>query len=122
MTQDAPDAGAAASDVPAKTSMSEAELRRYIDERFATFDGRLEAGDQRMKNIEDGLAKNTAMTSNSFEMLTAIRDLLDVGRAGLRALGWIGEAAKWIAKIVTPFAALWGLYNAWKHGAPPAPK
>ena len=124
MTQDAPDATKAASDAPAhneKPTMTEAALRAYIDERFANVDEQLDAGRQRMKSIEDEVSANTKMTSESHEMLSGITELLAAGKAGLKVLGWLGEAVKWIVKFVAPFVALWAMFhgNSDSHHNPP---
>lgn len=75
---------------------------------------RLDAGDARMRSIEKMLAENTALT----------RELLDafqVVKGGVRTLGWIGRAARWISYIAGAALALIGIANVIKTGAPPPP-
>lgn len=105
MTQDAHDASKAPSDAPAKTSMSEAALRAYIDERFGAIDDRLTEGDGRMQSMEGELRKNTEITST-------ISDVLITMRSGIKVIEWLG-------KIAVPVVALIGLWHALTSGTPP---
>lgn len=118
MTQDAPDADQAASDVPAKperSAMSDAALRAYIDDRFADVADQFTAGEKRMQTIEDKVSENTVITAD-------IHDFLVAARTGFKVLGWLGEGGKWLVKFATPFVALWGIWNSWHNGAPPHSK
>jgi len=63
-------------------------------------DARLARGDERMGAIETELRANTEITSQ-------VRDLLEVARGGLRALGWLGVGAKWVAGLAGAAVAIW---------------
>lgn len=97
-----------------KPTLGEAELRKYIDDRFGALDERLSDGDRRMQDIEDELAKNTKLTAR-------VHDFLEGADAGLKVLGWLGSALKWLAPIATSIAGLWALFhgNADSHHPPP---
>jgi len=97
-----------------KPAMTDAEFRRYIDERFAALDERLEDGDGRMQHIETKLAENTTLTQKVHDILSAVE-------GGFKVLGWLGNAAALIAKLMAPIATAWAIYQSAKHGTPPQP-
>jgi len=100
--------------VEEKPALSDAELRRYIDERFAAIDERFDAGGTRMETIETKLNANTALTQRVHDILSAVE-------GGFKVLGWLGNAAALIAKLMAPIATAWAIYQSAKHGAPPQP-
>ena len=61
------------------------------------------------------LALNTATTEQ-------VRDLLDVGRSGLRVLGWLGAVARWLGYVASGIAAVWAAIYAITHGGHLPPK
>lgn len=73
---------------------------------------RLDRGAERMRRIEDDLARNTEIT-------TEVRDLLDVAKGGLRALSSLGTVAWWCGRIAAAGVALWGALYAITHGGRP---
>lgn len=70
---------------------------------------RLDKGDVRMDRMESSITENTSLTKE-------IKDLMEIGRAGFKVLGWIGIAAKWIAAIAAAGASVYALFH---HSAPP---
>lgn len=79
-----------------------------IPGQLVEIQARLDDGDARMTRIESSLEANTAVT-------TDIKDILEAGRLGLKVLGWIGAAAKWVGLVAAGGAALWGFFH---QGAP----
>lgn len=92
------------------------ERRRAVGADVAAellrIDGRLNRGAQRMDDMQAELSRNTLVT-------TEVRDLLQVARAGLRVLGAIGQAARWVGGLAGAAVAIWGLWQAIRHGTPP---
>lgn len=69
---------------------------------------RLDKGDVRMDRMESSITENTSLTKE-------IKDLMEIGRAGFKVLGWIGIAAKWIGAIAAAGASVYALF----HHKPP---
>lgn len=68
---------------------------------------RLADGDKRMCAIEKELKDQT-------ETLGELRELLTLGKNGLRVLGWLGGGVVWVAKAVTAVGAAGGaVYLMW---------
>lgn len=63
----------------------------------------------RMTQIEDLLAENTAMTAQMLDVVKAVK-------GGLKVLGWIGVAAKWLAGLAAAVAAIYTLIYMATHG------
>jgi hypothetical protein len=72
----------------------------------------LAAGGLRMTAIERELQMNTSVTAD-------VRALLDAARVGLKVLGALGTAVTWAAKIAGAAVAIWGAWQAIKHGGAP---
>lgn len=70
---------------------------------------RLNAGERRMKGIEEQIEENTSLTRD-------IRDLLSAARLGFKVLGGIGIAVKWIGVIAAAGVAIWSAFYAITHG------
>lgn len=88
---------------------------RTDEDRLACIEARLLDGSARMDRMEAELSANTAIT-------VQVRDLLQALRGGLRVLGWLGVAAKWIGGIAAAVTAVWALIHALIHsGRPPHP-
>jgi hypothetical protein len=73
------------------------------EEWQAVIEHRLRRGSERMAALERGLSANTELTAE-------IRDLLELGRNGLRVLGYLGAVARWVAAVVAAGATLYGLF------------
>ena len=94
-----------------------------IAERLQAIDARLDRGAERMEQQSAALNKLAAELKSNSEVTDEIRQLLTLGRNGLKVLGWLGEAAKWIGKLAAAGAAIYGFFYAIKHGGhlPPKP-
>lgn len=79
---------------------------------LSRIEGRLNRGAERMDQMQGELSRNTEVT-------TEVRDLLQMARAGLRVLGAVGTAARWLGGLAGAAAAIWALWQAMRHGAPP---
>jgi hypothetical protein len=94
--------------------VTEADLHAlHVIRRFEAIEDRLDRGSDRMKAIELELRDNTATTKE-------VRELLELGRSGLKALGWFGKAVKWIGGLFAAGGAIWSaIYMATHGGKPP---
>lgn len=81
------------------------------EERLAAIEKRLERGSERMAAIEMGMAENTRITRD-------VHELLELGRNGLRVLGYLGVAARWVGGIAAAVAAVFGAWHATHDGLP----
>lgn len=68
--------------------------------------------DARLRDIETELAANTKVT-------TEVREVLDTFKGGMRMLGWMGIAAKWIAGIAAAIGAVIAIWETLRSGGPP---
>jgi len=97
-----------------------AAWRRSIDERFA-------AGSQRMDALQGGINQVAATVegmadelAKNTEITTEVRDLMTTIKGGFRIVGWLGIAAKWVARVATAAGTLWGvMYLFFHNGQPP---
>lgn len=93
------------------------------DEGFKNFFAeKLREGDRRMSNMEASIQQlHGQMSANTLiaaEGKGEIREVLDILRAvkgGLKVIGVLGSAVKWIAAVA---AAGLTLYTLWKGGGP----
>lgn len=100
--------------------MSEEEERECIlrglkanGDRITAVDERLDKGSRRMELFETELRENTTATLE-------IRDILQAARVGLKVLGGIGIAAKWLGTLAAAALAIWTFVYALLHnGATP---
>jgi chromosome segregation ATPase len=67
----------------------------------------LAEGGRRMQSLDKELSENTRTTSE-------MRDMFDTAKKGLRILGGIGAALKWLSAIAGAVAAV---YTLWKGKA-----
>jgi hypothetical protein len=84
-------------------------------DRIASIEQQLRDGKERMDAMQAELSDNTTVTRE-------IREMLDMGRAGLRVLGALGAVAKWLGAIAMGIGSIWALVQAVKTGTPPSPK
>lgn len=84
---------------------------------LSEINARLDAGDRRMGAIEASLKENTRLTVTNTEITMEIRELMELGKAGFRLLGWAGVAVKWLGVIAGGAVAVWTAYQAFRHGA-----
>ena len=86
------------------------------EQRLDAIEERLRRGATRIVALENNLATNTRLTAE-------IRELLELGRSGLRILGYIGAIARWAMPIVGLCGVAYGWYQSIRHGIePPAAK
>lgn len=79
-----------------------------VDKRLIEIEDRLDKGSKRMQDLRNELAANTVITNE-------VRELLEVGKNGLKVLGWIGVGAKWVGAIAGALVAVWSLIYAATH-------
>lgn len=87
---------------------------RYIAQQFQAIENELAAGKARMDNLEK-------MTCAQTEILNDIKEIMQFSRSGLKVLGWVGVAARWIAAIAGATAAVYALLHV-TGGLPPKGK
>lgn len=58
--------------------------------------------ENRMDALEEKLDKNTELTQNVVTIFGTLE-------SGIKVLGWLGAAAKWVVTIVGAGAAIWAL-------------
>lgn len=98
--------------------MSTNDRRTGVDRRkdsvpheLANIRSRLEEGTVRMDRMEAEIKANTDLTRE-------MRDLMEVGRAGFKVLGWVGHAAKWVAGVGAAVTAIYAAWHAIVNGGP----
>ncbi|MDR7331775.1 hypothetical protein [Roseateles asaccharophilus] len=82
---------------------------------------RLDRGAEKMGGLTDSLAELRDELKRNTGTTEEVRALLDLGKGGLRVLGVLGAAVKWIGGMATGFLALYALVHALKTGSPPKP-
>ncbi len=100
--------GGADGDQPAGTPLTLADV--------AIINDRLNRGSARMKRIEDGLAENTRVTTESLEAVREVLDLMNAAKAGFRVAGWLGAVIRWVGYLASAAAAIWGFVHVLKGG------
>lgn len=68
--------------------------------------------DQRLADLERTVAQST-------KVLCEVRDLLELGRAGLRLLGYAERIVVWLAKVGAALALVGAAIYAIRYGRPP---
>lgn len=96
--------------------MGDEDFRRSVNERLGAVNERLDRGDRRFDQLDAEVAENTRLTRASAEDLAAIRDVLTAVRGGLRVLGWLGLAVKWLGGLATAGVAIYTAWYALTHG------
>lgn len=81
-------------------------------DRIAAIEAQLVDGSKRMDRMQEELTSNTEVTRE-------IRDILAMGRTGLKVLGGLGTFAKWLGGIAGACAAIWSFFYMLTHGGPP---
>ena len=89
---------------------------RYIGQQFQSIEERMAAGDKRMAEIEKQLNAMREELHDNSEITQEIREILIAARWGLRALGGLGQAVKWVGVVAGGVAAVYGAYQALKQG------
>ncbi|MGH8539591.1 MAG: hypothetical protein ACRETW_03705 [Stenotrophobium sp.] len=60
-----------------------------------------------VRDLRTQLEENTALTKE-------VRDLMDAIRTGMRAMNWLGNAAKWLLGLGASLAVIWGALHGGK--------
>ena len=63
----------------------------------------------RTHDLEVAVKENTALTQRNNDLTQEIRDVIVAGKTGLKVLGGIGTAVKWIASVAAAIVTIWGL-------------
>ena len=70
--------------------------------------------DNRLSEIGTELAANTVIT-------TEVRALLETFKGGMKFLGWMGVAAKWVAGVAAAIGAVIAIWESVRYGKLPKP-
>lgn len=105
--------------MPARDTAHDEHDGDHTDERIREITSRLDAGSRRMLAIEAELKEHKKELALNTEVTTEIRDILRMGRAGLRVLGGLGSIAKWLGGIAAAALSIWGFVQTIKSGLPP---
>ena len=81
-------------------------------DRIAAIERQLQDGKERMDAMQIELSANTTITRE-------IREILDVGRSGLKVLGGLAAVARWVGALAVAIGSVWGLIYGARHGVPP---
>ena len=65
----------------------------------------------RMSLLETEIKANTRITAGLQDDMNVLLDILGAAKSGLKVLGGLGKAVKWIAGIVTAGGVIWGLFH-----------
>jgi len=76
---------------------------------WAEIELRLNCAEKRMESMERKIDTNTTIISE-------VRELMEVGRLGLRVLGWMGVLVKWLGTIAAAAMAIYAAIAAITHG------
>jgi hypothetical protein len=102
-----------------RTLGADADALEYLANCISRIDERLDKGSDRMDEMQRELSANTTVT-------TEVRDLLEMGRAGIKVLAFIGKAGMALARFFAflgPAAGfLYLAYYALTHGGQLPPK
>jgi len=82
--------------------------------QFDAINQRLDAGDGRMKRIEDSLALNTAATERIERSTAGLLEWLDAFEGAFKVLNGIARLAKPIGVLAGAVAAVVGLWLAFR--------
>lgn len=73
-------------------------------DRLALIEQRLDKGSRKMDLLSEEMAENTAVTRE-------VKEILDTVKVGLKFIGVIGNAVKWVGGVVTAAAAVVGAWH-----------
>lgn len=97
-------------------------IEAAIGQRIAPINDRLDRGAQKMDELASSIGQIqvelTANTATTHE----VRELLDVGKSGLKVLGWLGSGAKWTGGLAAAGLAIYSFFYAVIHGGQMPPK
>lgn len=89
------------------------------EDKFKAIEARLAAGDLRMGDLQAHLAVVRQELARNSEVTEDIREILAAAKVGLRVLGGIGQAVRWLSIVATACVAIWGAWQAFMHGSKP---
>lgn len=90
--------------------MTETEVKLADHSRVLLEHGR------RITDLETGFTDHSeyiAVLRKNIELQT---ELAEVGRALIKALGWVGTAARWLASVAAACAIVYGVFKALLRG------
>lgn len=93
-----------------------------LADRLAKIDQRLDKGSGRMDDIERELRENTAATLEGNRDAREILEIFQAVKGGIRVLGWIGIAVRWVAGFGGAAMAIYGVWYAYTHNGQLPPK
>jgi hypothetical protein len=97
-------------------------LERAFAARLSPINDRLDRGAAKMSSMANDIGEIRAELARNSTTTNEVRELLDVGRNGLKVLGWLGTAAKWTSTVVAAGLSLYGVIYAVTHGGQLPPK
>ena len=76
----------------------------------------------RTHDLEVAVKENTGLTQRNNDLTQEIRDVIVAGRTGLKVLGSVGTAVKWVASVAAAIVTIWGLIWLLLHPGAIPPK
>ncbi|QOR55198.1 MAG: hypothetical protein SHS37scaffold296_15 [Burkholderiales phage 68_11] len=99
-----------------------AAIQRAIDKSLAPINLRLDRGAEKMDAQGDAICAMRAELAANTATTNEVRELLNVGKSGLKVLGWLGAAGKWLGTLATAGVAIYAFLYALGHGGQLPPK
>lgn len=110
-------------DTPPPPPVTADDLRDgQLTRRIAGIEDRLDRGADRMGKIEKRLDDAVDELARNSELTQDVRDILTAAKVGLRVLGGIGQVVRWFGILATAGVAIWGAIYAITHGGQLPPK
>lgn len=72
----------------------------------------LRQGTQRMDTLQRGIEDNTLLTCELKADTAELLSILHTCKSGLKALGWLGAAVKWLGGIAAACVAIYSFIHA----------
>lgn len=83
--------------------LSSAEVLR----RFVAMENRMGVVEDIAVDLQVSVKENTKITTTIAEGTSEILSIFNSAKGGVKVLGWLGGAAKWVAAIATLFVGLY---------------
>ena len=90
--------------------------------RLAAIDRRLDRGSKKMQEQADAIDAMRSELAANTTITAEVRELLALGRNGLKVLGWLGAVIKWAGGLATASLALYAALYALTHDGRMPPK